>query len=292
MNSAVEESYRSAVRTARSRARNFYYAFIVLPREKRLALCAVYAFMRRCDDIADSPGTVEEKQEKLRAWRAALEDAFHGRVEAAPFLPAFEDTVRRFSIPARYFHWMIDGVEMDLTVPCYRTFDDLYRYCFHVASSVGLVCLQVFGYSDERARKYAEYCGIAFQLTNILRDLGEDARLGRTYLPAEDLEKFGYSAEELKRGVMDGRFRRLMAFEAARARSYYSRAWQLVPLIERAARPALWAMIEIYHGILRKIARRQFDVFGSTVRLSSPEKLRIALKAMAMRFLPWESAIR
>lgn len=292
MNSAVEESYRFAVRTARSRARNFYYAFIVLPREKRLALCAVYAFMRRCDDIADSPGTVEEKQEKLRAWRAALEEAFQGRVEAAPFLPAFEDTVRRFSIPAQYFHWMIDGVEMDLTVDRYRTFDDLYRYCFRVASSVGLVCLQVFGYSDERARQYAEHCGIAFQLTNILRDLREDTRLGRTYLPAEDLEKFGYSAEDLKRGVMDGRFRRLMAFEAARARSYYSRAWQLVPLIERAARPALCAMIEIYQGILQKIARRQFDVFGSTIRLSSPEKMRIALKAMAMRLLPWGSASR
>ncbi len=292
MNSALEASYRIAVRTARSRARNFYYAFVVLPREKRLALCAAYAFMRRCDDIADGPGSVAEKQASLRAWRAALDDTSRGRTDAAPFMPAFEDTVRRFSIPAQYFHWMIDGAEMDLTVQRYPTFDDLYRYCFRVASSVGLVCLQVFGYSDERAKKYAEHCGIAFQLTNILRDLREDARLGRTYLPLEDLEQFGYSVEDLKRGVVDGRFRRLMAFEAARAGSYYSGARQLVPLIERAAQPALWAMIEIYQGILRKIALRQFDVFGSRISLSSPEKIRIALRAMLMRILPRGYATR
>jgi phytoene synthase len=157
---------------------------------------------------------------------------------------------------------------------------------------VGLVCLQIFGYSDERARKYAEYCGIAFQLTNILRDIREDARMGRTYLPVEDLEQFSYSAQELKHGIVDGRFRRLMAYETSRALKYYSRAWSLIPMIERAGRPALWAMIEIYHRVLQKIARNQFDVFGSTIHLSNPEKVSIALKALMMRVLPWGYPIR
>jgi phytoene synthase len=243
--------------------------------------------MRHCDDIADGPGTTEEKRNQLAVWRGTLESTLCGEAGAATFLPALQDTVRRFSIPPQYFHWMIDGVEMDLTVDHYQTFEDLYHYCFKVASSVGLVCLQIFGYSDEQARKYAEYCGIAFQLTNILRDIREDACMGRTYLPVEDLEKFSYSAQELKHGIVDGRFRRLMAYESSRALKYYSGAWSLIPLIESAARPALWAMMEIYHRVLQKIARKQFDVFGSTIRLSSPEKASIALKALMMRVLPW-----
>ena len=289
MDRSTLNSYRRAEEIARRRARNFYYSFLVLPKEKRHAMCAVYAFMRACDDIADGPGSVDEKRIGLSSWRNVVGDLAGGKLpDSYPFLPAFRHTVAKFSIPWEYFHWIIDGVEMDLTACRYSTFDDLYRYCFHVASSVGLVCLQIFGYSDEKAREFAEHCGIAFQLTNILRDVREDALMGRLYLPLEDLERFGCSAESLKGGIVDGGLRQLMAFEAGRAEEYYKRADNLIPLVERSGRPALWAMIEIYHQILRKIVRNRFDVFGPAIRLSFAEKSSIAARALMMRVLPWD----
>ena len=168
----------------------------------------------------------------------------------------------------------------------YETFEDLYKYCFNVASAVGLVCLQIFGFSDERAKKYAEQCGIAFQLTNILRDVKEDAESGRIYLPIEDLRKFDYTPEELRQGVVDERFRKLMRFEAERAREYYVGGTQsLLPLMEESSQPALWAMIKIYERILDRIVEQRFDVFRKPIRLASTEKISIALKALAMRFV-------
>ncbi len=276
-------SYRSAEEVARSRS-NFYYSFIVLPSKKRRAFCAVYAFMRYCDDVSDGNASVEDKRAMLRDWRSKLDAAFSGSFQQNPILPAFRDTVNNFSIPAEYFHWIIDGAEMDLDVFRYETFNDLYKYCFNVASAVGLVCLQIFGFREERAKKYAEQCGMAFQLTNILRDVKEDAERGRIYLPVEDLRKFGYTAEELQRGVMDDRFRRLMKFEAERAREYYSAARNLLPLVEEESRPALWAMIAIYERILDRIVQRRFDVFRDPIHLAGTEKICIALKALAMRF--------
>ncbi len=278
-------SYRSAEAIARSRS-NFYYSFIVLPPEKRRAFCAVYAFMRYCDDISDGSAATEEKSAKLRDWRAHLDAAFSGTVSGNSILPAFQDTVANFSIPADYFHWIIDGAEMDLNISQYETFEDLYKYCFNVASAVGLVCLQIFGYTEPQAKKYAEQCGIAFQLTNILRDVKEDAAAGRIYLPIEDLHRFGYSTEELRCGVVDSRFRELMRFEAMRAREYYLAARNLLPLVQVKSRPALWAMIQIYESILDKIEHAQFDVFRTPIHLARAEKLNIALKAMAMRFVP------
>jgi len=285
MNPEIAASYRRAEAVARGRARNFYYAFVVLPAEKRRALCAVYAFMRYCDDISDGTCSPDDKRHMLQTWRAHLNAAIQGRFDGSPILPAFHDTVQRFSIPADYFHWVIDGAEMDLTVDRYRSFTELYQYCFKVASAVGLVCLQVFGYTDGRARELAERCGIAFQLTNILRDLKEDAGMGRIYLPEEDLERFHYPAEALRRGVVNEGFRELMAFETGRARQYYKESRDLLPLIDADSRPALWAMMEIYGRLLEKIERRHFDVFASTIRLSRPEKAAVALKALAMRFL-------
>jgi 15-cis-phytoene synthase len=276
-------SYRSAEAVARNRS-NFYYSFVVLPVEKRRAFCAVYAFMRYCDDISDGTAGHGVKQAQLRDWRSQLDAAFAGSVRKNPILPAFHDTVKNFSIPAQYFHWIIDGAEMDLGVVRYETFTDLYKYCFNVASAVGLVCLQIFGYKDARAREYAEQCGIAFQLTNILRDVKEDAESGRIYLPLEDLGKFGYTEEELRLGVVDERFRRLMKFEAGRAREYYAAARNLLPLVEDSSRPALWAMIKIYERILDKIEGRQFDVFRHPIHLAGTEKLSIAFKALGMRF--------
>jgi phytoene synthase len=283
MEQELMDSYKAAEAVARSRS-NFYYSFVVLPAEKRRAFCAVYAFMRYCDDISDGNSRHDSKQAMLRDWRQQLDAALAGKAPGHGILPAFRDAVDRFSIPAQYFHWIIDGAEMDLDGVRYNTFEDLYRYCFNVASAVGLVCLQIFGYSDDKAKQYAEQCGIAFQLTNILRDLKEDADRGRIYLPAEDLKKFEYTEEDLHRGTVDQRFRRLMKYEEERARDYYAAARKLLPLIEVSSRPALWAMITIYERILDRIARRQYDVFRSPVRLAHMEKLSIALKAIGMRF--------
>jgi len=285
MKPELAASYRAAEEVARTRARNFYYSFVVLPPEKRRALCAVYAFMRYCDDISDGSGADLDKRARLQQWRAQLDGVVSGRFDGSPILPAFHDSMRRFSIPADYFHWIIDGAEMDLTVNHYQTFEDLYRYCFKVASAVGLVCLQIFEYAGEEAKKYAEQCGIAFQITNILRDIKEDAGMGRVYIPAEDLEKFAYPAEDLRRSVFDARFQRLMAYQSDRARQYYAQGRKLLPLVDASSRPALWAMIEIYEGLLNRIIGRQFNVFGPAIRISSAGKAAIALRALSMRFL-------
>ena len=193
--------------------------------------------------------------------------------------------MRTFSIPAEYFHWIIDGAEMDLARNSYASFEELYQYCFHVASAVGLVCLQVFGFTDHRAPKLAELCGIAFQLTNILRDIEEDAAMGRIYLPEEDLKRFHLSADDLRAGVCDRRFLEFMTFQTERAGAYYAQARGLLPLVDADSRAALWAMMEIYERLLKKIVRRRFDVFGRRVRLSSAEKATIALRALVMRSL-------
>jgi phytoene synthase len=276
-------SYRSAEAVARSRS-NFYYSFLVLPPEKKRAFCAVYAFMRHCDDISDENGNPADKRKLLNDWRAQLDLVYSGDSVKNAILPAFRDTVHNFSIPAEYFHWIIDGAEADLDIHQYETFDDLYRYCFNVASAVGLVCIQIFGFDDESAKKYAEQCGIAFQLTNILRDVKEDAGRGRIYIPLEDLRRFEYSAEDLHRGIFDERFEKLMRFETERTREYYLAARKLLPLVEKASKPALWAMIEIYERILNRIVKVQFDVFRNSIHLAGREKAIIALRALAMRF--------
>ena len=285
MNTELAASYRCAEDVARRRARNFYYSFVVLPPVKRRAFCAVYAFMRYCDDISDGSGALENKRQALERWRSQLNAAVHGDFDGSPILPAFHDAMRRFAIPADYFHWIIDGAEMDLNIDRYETFEDLYRYCFNVASAVGLVCLQIFGYADPTAPKLAEKCGIAFQLTNILRDVKEDADMGRVYLPAEDLQRFRITAEELRGGICDQRFQELMTYETHRAGNYYEQARSLLPLVDADSRAALWAMMEIYERLLKKIIRRRFDVFSAAIRLSSPEKTAIAMRALAMRIL-------
>jgi phytoene synthase len=284
MDSELLASYHCAEAVARKRARNFYYSFIILPPEKRRAFCAVYAFMRYCDDISDGNAGIENKREMLRRWRAHLDAALSGNFGDHPILPAFSHTLLNFSIPGQYFHWIIDGAEMDLTATHYETFDDLYKYCFHVASAVGFVCLQIFGFTEERAREYAERCGIAFQLTNILRDIKEDAEMGRIYLPAEDLRRFNYTPEDLRKGVRDERFINLMSLEAGRAQEYYAQARNLIPLVDETSRPALWAMIEIYSRLLDKIVQRRYDVFQNPIHLSKAVKSSIVLKALARQF--------
>jgi len=278
MSVAVEESYRRCEQIAKRTGKNFYYSFLVMPRAKRRAMCAVYAFMRRSDDIADGAGNPAVALAGLKQWRATVAAALAGQPTEEPTLPALVDTVRRYRIPERHFYELLDGTEMDQAKTRYATFAELYRYCYHVASCVGLVVLPIFGYQDEAARQPAEACGIAFQLTNILRDVAEDARLGRIYLPAEDLLRFGVSEDDIMNCRMTPAFRELMKFEADRAREYYRQAAPLLGMISPDSRGTLAVMMGIYGGILDKIETEQYRVFDGKIRLTKWEKWRIVLR--------------
>jgi 15-cis-phytoene synthase len=286
---------------ARAQAKNFYYAFLILPKPKRDALCAVYAFMRHADDLSDDPGlSPEQRQMHLHAWASALHSAVEGNPGDDPVVMAVADAQRRYNIPLELFDQLVYGTTMDLQfegaaqnpvpfVP-YKTFADLYQYCYHVASVVGLVCLYIFGFKDERAKKLAEQTGIAFQLTNIIRDVKEDARMGRVYLPEEDLLQFGKTSADLAparfaNGVTASEFSPLLEFEAQRAREYYRSGDELIMLISEDSRPCLWALVEIYRRLLDKITARQYDVFKEKVRLSTPEKLSVLSRGLVKAVL-------
>ncbi len=249
-----------------------------MPHAKREAMCAVYAFMRRSDDIADGAANPAVASEGLRQWRATVDAALRGEPPIEPTLPALADTVKRYRIDPRHFHELLDGSEMDQHQTRYETFDELYRYCYHVASVVGLIVLPIFGYRDKAALGPAEACGIAFQLTNILRDVKEDAGLGRIYLPREDLTRFGVEETDIMNSRSTPQFLELMKFEATRAREYYAKARPLVEMIEPDSRGTLVAMMAIYGGILDKIERHNYAVFDQRIRLSVAEKLWIVVR--------------
>src|ERR1039458_4717370 len=278
MSVSLEESYALCGRIARKTGKNFYYSFLVMPREKRAAQCAIYAFMRRSDDIADGAANPAVALEGLHQWRSQVAAALNGDAAGDPILPALADTVRRYRIPQHYFHELLDGTEMDQTTMRYATFDDLYKYCYRVASAVGLVVLPVFGFKDETALVPAEACGIAFQLTNILRDVKEDAQMGRVYLPLEDLRRFGVSEDDILNARATPQFLEMMKFEAARAHEYYEKAQPLLSLIDADSRGTLAVMVAIYGGILRKIEESNFAVFERRIRLGTTEKLWIVGK--------------
>ena len=233
--------------------------------------------MRYSDDISDDGGG--DRRARMDAWRAALDRALAGDYGDSRIWPAFHHTVQRHSIPHQYFHDVIDGAVMDLSPQRCETFADTYDYCYHVASVVGLVCIHVFGFQDPRAMELAEHNGIAFQLTNILRDLREDAQMGRVYLPQEDLRRFNYTERELCAGADNEAFRALMRFQVERARDYYDRAAPLLTLIEPDSRPCLRAMREIYRGILERIVAQNYDVFSRRARVPTWRKLWIATQA-------------
>jgi 15-cis-phytoene synthase len=255
-------SYEHCRNLAWAAARNFYYGFALLPSAKRDALCALYAFMRRADDISDSEGEVKEKGKGLRAWRNALDQALQGNYNNNQLLIAFHDTIERYNIPPQYFHDLMSGTEMDLDIRTYETFEDLSRYCYCVAGTVGLCCVHVFGFSDRKALELAPKLGIAFQLTNILRDIAEDYSMGRIYLPQEDLRRFGCSAQDLSRAVASPAFVQLMRFEADRAWGLYDEGVELLQLISRDSQAALWTLMRIYSGILAKIESIHYDVLA------------------------------
>ena len=281
----------------RTAAKNFYYAFLVLPRRKREALCAVYAFMRRCDDITDEPAlSLAERRQKLDAWLDDLHRAQQGNPTDDAILLALTDAQRRYTIPAGLLDELAHGTAMDIeqaeavespNAPActvhYQSFEDLRLYCYRVASIVGLVCIHVFGYRDPAAEELAERCGLAFQLTNIIRDVKEDAAMGRVYLPQEDLAQFNLSLSDVLTAPDAVRFRPLLALEADRAREYYKAGDELLAYISEDSQPALWVLVTIYRRLLEKIAEKQYDVFTAKVSLSTWEKLRILGKGFIRR---------
>jgi 15-cis-phytoene synthase len=276
MTSAVEASYAHCRRVARTRARNFYYSFLLLSRAQKDAMCAIYAFMRFCDDLSDEEGA---SRAAIERWRGELDEALAGRrLPPNQLWPALQDAVSRYAIPHVYLYQMIEGVSSDLEPRRIATFDELYQYCYKVASVVGLTIIHIFGFESPRALELAEKCGVAFQLTNILRDVREDAERERVYLPAEDLARFGVDAGRLEH---DERFVALMRFEAARARRYYDDSWPLLDLIQRRSRPSLWALMRIYSRLLERIERSNYDVLDRRISLPVWEKLSIVGRALA-----------
>ena len=294
MTSQLEHAYDVCRGITRSAAKNFFYAFLVLPKAKRDALCAVYAFMRYSDDLCDAPGlTLDQRKEKLAAWLDSLHRVLGGEATDDPVLMAVADAQKNFSIRSELFDQLVYGTAMDLPAGgageiVYRTFDDLQKYCYYVASVVGLVAIRIFGYRDPKAEPLAEQCGIAFQLTNILRDVKEDAGMGRIYLPEEDLARFGRSPGELAPGRLSNgfdaaSFRPVLQALADRARAFYAASNDLLPLIDEDSRAALWTLVEIYRRLLEKIARRNYDVFSERVSLTVPEKLGVLSRGFLLR---------
>lgn len=261
----VERSYEHCRRVARSQARNFYYSFLLLSKPQRDAMCAVYTFMRYCDDLSDGPSAASA--ETMRQWRLELNAALKGQYGPNPCWPAFHDAVRRYNIPHHYFHEMIDGVSSDLQPRDIQTFEELYKYCYQVASVVGLTIIHIFGYESQHALLLAEKCGVAFQLTNILRDVKEDKEKGRIYIPKEDRDRY----PELNK---------LLAFQAGRARRYYDESRPLLDLVHPRSRRSLWALIEIYSTLLDRIVQSGYDVMSRRIRLSGVEKAGIVMRAL------------
>jgi phytoene synthase len=293
------DAYRICREIARREAKNFYWAFRVLPRHKSDAMCAVYAFMRRADDISDDESKPvdarrAEMSEWLAAWRAS-------RISPSqdPIFLALGDTQGRFNIPDSLLEELVAGTTMDLeprdpaqiqhtgeAVQTYETFEDLYRYCYLVASVVGLVCIRIFGYSDPRAAALAEETGVAFQLTNILRDVKEDVERNRVYIPRDLMDEFGETIGELQQlatgRAMTERERGMLATLAIRAEKYYVASKKLIPMLDRDSRAAMWVLVTIYHRLLGRIADRRMEVFNERVSISTAEKLTILARGAAM----------
>lgn len=276
MKNGLDSAYEHCREITRREASSFYYGFLLLPPAKRRAIFSAYAFARQCDDIVDSNLPREEAERLLDLVEDGLKRCLAGEPDG-PVFEALAETVRRYRVPEEYFFDLIAGVRMDLTKRRYATFDDLREYCYRVASTVGLICVEIFGYKrGERAREYAIDLGIALQLTNILRDVAEDGTMGRIYLPGDELEWFGYGEDELLEGQSTPAFRKLIAFQADRARHHYASGRRLLPLLPVRARACVSVMSGIYSSILDEIERNPGVVFRRRVGPSTSQKLALA----------------
>jgi phytoene synthase len=283
---SLGHSYSWCERLTRRAAKNFYPAFRLLPGPQRRSMCALYAFLRVADDLADSDDPVEARREALQSWRASLQAALAGEMRH-PLYPALCDTLSRHAIPPGLLEEALEGVEQDLFKCCYVNYEELSRYCYLVAGTVGLCCIRIWGYHEEAGHPAAEAAGRALQLTNILRDLAEDAARGRVYLPAEELAQFGVTPASLRNGQRDDRFRALMQYQAQRAYANYEAAAALRPLLPPPGRAVFQTMTGTYRALLDEIVRRDYDVFHSRVRLPRWYKLWLAASALPVRFGLW-----
>ncbi len=282
---SVEIGYRESREITRREAKNFYYAFLTLPQERRRAIYVAYAFCRYCDDAVDTAESVDQKTATLQSLHASLSDAYTGRSNDPLFL-ALADVADRHDIPEEYFKQVIHGVESDLTKVRYRDFEELRTYCYQVASVVGLICLQIFGYKDDSAREHAIDLGLAMQLTNITRDIQEDLELGRIYLPQDEIARFGYSEEAMEAGIVNESFINLMRFQAERARGYFDSGFKLLPYLSPRSRACPAVMGQLYSKVLQRIEEAKFDVFQHRISLSKSEKLRVTAQTWFTSMLP------
>jgi phytoene synthase len=268
-----------------ARKSNFFFSILLLPPPKREAIETIYAFCRYTDDIVDDEADVKEKHKRLLIWNMELQRALLG-VSRFALLNRLGTVIRKFNIPVEHFNDLLKGMEMDLAKNRYETFDELREYCYRAASTVGLICAEVFGYHHDRTKQYAINLGIALQLTNILRDIKSDARRGRIYLPAEDLEKFGYAEEELVNSVYNDRFKALMKFECDRAHEFFRKAKRCLAEEDKALFYAARAMGNIYYLLLLRIERANYDIFSKRIRLTSPTKFLVAMLLRLRNRLP------
>lgn len=274
----MPESAKEISKKSRS---SFYYAFNLLPEDKRDAMNTVYAFCRKTDDIVDeNSDSTDLKYENLRKWRIEFEKSFSGNSEFA-LLNKLGKTISNFNIPLDPFFELIKGMEMDLQKDRYKSFDDLQLYCYRVASTVGLMCIEIFGYKHPSTKQFAVDLGIALQMTNILRDIGKDAKNGRIYLPQEDLIKFNYTEQEIMSLIYNDNFRDLMIYESSRAKQYFNSATANLDLDDKKTMFAARAMQHIYYKMLENIIAADYDVFNNDIKVSKFEKVGIALGVWA-----------
>ena len=281
----LRDAYEQCRLVTKRNAKNFYYAFLTLPAAKRRAIYATYAYCRLCDDIADEDFPDARKLELFSDTRRRLGLMPSDGLDH-PVFAALADTVERYGIPQQYFEEILQGVEMDLTWSRFRNFDELRDYCYKVASAVGLVCIEIFGYKDARAREHAVDLGLAMQLTNIIRDVKEDAERDRIYIPLEEIEACGYSEEELLAGTMNDQFVKLMRVQAARAREHFERGRRLLPMLSGASRACPAVLHDIYSALLDEIERGGFRVFDGRASLNTRRKLFIMATTWARSMLP------
>jgi 15-cis-phytoene synthase len=270
---AAADAYAWCKEYTKERAKNFYYAFAILPEEKRNAIYAAYSFSGLVDDIADELTDRAEQERQLADARARLAACYRGDREGALFV-ALGDAIDRYHVPPDLFEELVNGVEMDFTLNRYETWGDLYQYCYRVASMVGLICTSVFGTKpDPQARTYAIELGIALQIVNIMRDVREDAERGRVYFPAADLAAHGLTADDVLACRYDERFAAMMRTQGARAHDYFARGRRLLPLLDLRSRMCVNVLQGVYAEILKRIEARDYDVLNERVSLSGREKM-------------------